>query len=204
VLDAEKFFAKPETIAKLRAMSAAMTAKDKAEQVASLAYGNLKLHRPNITIDEVRKLNSRQSEEFNLSNPSKDPTMFDRIVRVGKPDILKKYAATFEGKSETDTATIAEGRLLAEELSAKSMRYRNGMGLPTPLLIANGGGLGETYFDAEEMVREGFPADKPIHLHLRYDMGTFERMIEVHDAAYWIATKGETGYRRIYNDLDRG
>ena len=130
--------------------------------------------------------------------------MFDRIVKVGKPDILKKYQATFAGKLDTDTATIAEGRLLAEELSAKSARYRYWMLLPTPKLIANGGGLGETYFDAEEMVREGFPADKPIHLHLRYDMGTFERMIEVHDAAYWIATLGETGYQRVYNDMDRG
>ena len=130
--------------------------------------------------------------------------MFDRIVRVGKPDLLKKYAATFEGKSETDTATVAEARLLASVLAANSARYRNGMSLTTPKLIANGGGFGETYFDAEEMVREGFPTDKPIHLHLRYDMGTFERMIEVHDAAYWIATLGEMGYRRIFNDLDRG
>jgi hypothetical protein len=129
--------------------------------------------------------------------------MFDRIVNIGRPDILKRYASTFEGKSETDTATIAEGRLLAEELSAKSARYRNGMALPTPKLIANGGGLGETYFDAEEMAKEGFPVNKPIHLHLRYEMGTVWRMIEVHDAAYQIATKGETGYRRIFNDLDR-
>jgi|688.fasta_scaffold03352_27 hypothetical protein len=129
--------------------------------------------------------------------------MFDRIVKVGKPDILKKYQATFAGKLDTDTATVQEGRLLAEELSAKSMRYRNGMGLPTPKLVANGGGVGETYFDAEEMVREGFPADKPIHLHLRYDMGQFERMIEVHDAAYQIAVNGEDGYRRVYNDLER-
>jgi hypothetical protein len=74
VLDAEKFFAKPETIAKLRAMSEAMTAKDKAEQVASLAYGNLKLHRPDITLDQIRKLNSRETAEFNLStNPNEDP-----------------------------------------------------------------------------------------------------------------------------------
>lgn len=129
--------------------------------------------------------------------------MFKRIVNIGRPDILKRYASTFEGKSETDTATVQEGRLLAEELSAKSSRYRNGMGLPTPKLIANGGGLGETYFDAEEMAKEGFPTDKPIHLHLRYDMGQFERMIEVHDAAYWIATLGEMGYQRVYNDLDR-
>jgi hypothetical protein len=129
--------------------------------------------------------------------------MFDRIVRVGKPDILKKYAAVYEGKLDTDTATIAEGWLLAEELSAKSMRYRNGMLLPKPKLIANGGGLGETYFDAEEMAKEGFPTDKPIHLHLRYDMGQFERMIEVHDAAYQIAVTGEDGYRRVYNDLER-
>lgn len=129
--------------------------------------------------------------------------MFDRIVRVGKPDLLRKYAATFDGKSETDTATIAEGRLLAEELSAKSMRYRNGMALPTPKLIANGAGVGETYFDAEEMAREGFPIDKPIHLHLRYEFGAMWRMIEVHDAAYQIAVVGEDGYRRIYNDLER-
>ncbi len=130
--------------------------------------------------------------------------MFNRIVKVGKPDILKKYAATFDGKSVTDTATIEEGRELAVYLAANSPRLRNGMSLPKPELIANGGGVGETYFDAEEMAAEGFPLDKPIHLHLRYKMGPAERMIEVHDAAYQIATLGDDGYRRQYNDLDRG
>jgi hypothetical protein len=129
--------------------------------------------------------------------------MFERIVRVGKPDILKKYASTFEGKSETDTATIAEGRLLAAELSKQSMKFRNGLTLPAPKLIANGGGLGQTFFDAEEMAAEGFPPDKPIHLHIQYDMGGVIRMFEVYDSAYWIATLGEMGFRRIFNDLDR-
>lgn len=79
-LDAEKFFAKPETVAKLRAMSEAMTAKDKREQVASLAYGNLKLHRPDITLDQIRKLNSRETAEFNLPTATK-PTEETEMIQ---------------------------------------------------------------------------------------------------------------------------
>jgi hypothetical protein len=129
--------------------------------------------------------------------------MFERIVKVGKPDALKKYASTFAGKLETDTATIEEARLLSHLLSVESPNFRNGLALPKPDFIANGGGVGETYFDVAEMLADGFPIDKPIHLHLRYDMGGKIRMIEVHDAAYQVAVHGRAGYRGIFTDLDR-
>ena len=130
--------------------------------------------------------------------------MFDRIVIAGKPDILKKYESTFAGKLPTDTATIEEGRELARLLAKESPNYRNGFQLPKAELIANGGGMGQTYFEVTEMVLDGFPLDKPIHLHLKYDFGDRVRMIEVLDAAYQVAVNGAHGYRQIFNDLDRG
>lgn len=130
--------------------------------------------------------------------------MFERILSIGKPDVIQKYAATFEGKQPSDCATIEEGKQLSLLLASASPRHRNGLSLPIPLLIANGGGLGETYFNAAEMLDEGFPANKPIHLHLRYDFGTHWRMIEVFDAAYQIASLGEVGYKRVFSSLERG
>jgi len=130
-------------------------------------------------------------------------SLFPRITRTGKPDALRKYASTFKEKLPTDCATIDEARELVALLAKEAPKYRGGLGLPQPQIIANGAGMGQTFFDVDEMVAEGFPTTLPCHLHLRYMMGNKTEMIEVFDAAYLIGTNGDAGFRIVIADLER-
>jgi hypothetical protein len=131
-------------------------------------------------------------------------SLFPRITATGKPDALRKYGSVYKDKLPTDCATIDEARELVALLAVEAPKYRKGgLGLPQPQIIANGGGMGQTYFDVEEMVAEGFPTNLPCHLQLKYLIGTKTEMIEVFDAAYQIGSYGAAGYRNIINDLER-
>lgn len=153
-------------------------------------------------------------------------TRFERIAKAGKPDALRKYASTYEGKQASDLATVAEGWELIDLLKMESPRFRNGLSLPASKLYAIGtkGGPQGGFISADEMVGEGFPNDKPVHLVLLIEQGP-PRVnaddgqdgeflepakqkgavkIEVFDACYAIATDGDLGLRRAFDDIDRG
>jgi hypothetical protein len=131
-------------------------------------------------------------------------SLFPRITSTGKPDALRKYGSVYKDKLPTDCATIEEARELVKLLAQEAPKYRKGgLGLPQPQIIANGGGLGQTWFDVDEMVAEGFPTNLPCHLQLRYLIGAKTEKVEVFDAAYQIGTYGDAGFRNVINDLER-
>lgn len=131
-------------------------------------------------------------------------SLFQRITSTGKPDALRKYGSVYKDKLPTDCATIEEARELVKLLAVEAPKYRKGgLGLPQPQIIANGGGLGGTFFDVEEMLLDGFPTNLPCHLQLKYLIGTKTEMIEVFDAAYQIGMYGAAGFRNVITDLER-
>ena len=80
-------------------------------------------------------------------------SLFQRIVSTGKPDALRTYGSAYKDKLPTDCATIDEARELVALLAKEAPKYRKGgLGLPQPQIIANGGGMGQTFFDVDEMV----------------------------------------------------
>jgi len=129
--------------------------------------------------------------------------MFERIVNVVTEKKIEKYATAWEGKQATDLATVEEAEQVVKLLAENSPRFRNGMSLPQPRMLANGGGVSGKFFEVSEMLLDGFPRTKLAHLQLEYKMGNKTEMIEVFDAAQQIALYGATGYRNIFSDLDR-
>jgi hypothetical protein len=142
--------------------------------------------------------------------------MFERIVKVAGESRADKYASTYRGKQPTDLASITEAATLADLLATASPKYRNGLSLPTPRIIATGIGIGKTEFNSVDMLLDGFPVDKPAHLHLLYEFGPKRnedddaiqqskgfKKLEVFDAAYRIAAHGEQGYLAVFADLER-
>ena len=99
------------------------------------------------------------------------PPIFASIMATTKADPLIKYRATYEGASAADVASIAQGqafaRILAQELAA-----RNAI-TPAPILVAqqDGGNGAAKYFTAEQMLADGFPDSKPVHMHLVFAKG---------------------------------
>ena len=133
------------------------------------------------------------------------------------------YKSTYEGKLPTDMATIAEGRRFMAELQKNAPRFRGGMGLPESSLLAIGsnGGMTALYIPIEELVANGIPDDKHIHLQLKIEQGpkrstdddfgdeyinpfrtTNGVMLEVRDGLDIINKYGDFGFQRLFTAIN--
>ena len=133
------------------------------------------------------------------------------------------YKSTYEGKLSTDLATIEEGRVLMGELQKNSPRFRGGMGLPEASLLAIGSNGGPTaiYIPIAELIDNGFPENKPIHLQLKIEQGakrstdddfgdeyinpfrtTNGVMLEVRDSLDIIRKYGDFGFQRLFTTIN--
>lgn len=149
--------------------------------------------------------------------------VFDRILKLGNPAALRKYAGTYKDKSIADVASIAEGWNLIDSLIANATHYRDyGLSMPPARLIALNESAGQSlYVEVDLMVSEGFSTELPIHLFMAVeqgdprdtsnDTGGPEKfplktqngiLMEVHDCCYRIAAYGDTGYQMIFDEID--
>lgn len=104
------------------------------------------------------------------------PKEFEDLVAAGKRDPLKTYEATYAGAQPTDIASIAQAKLfLSGPLNDLAMKYANrpldGVRILAIEAFPGGAFRAGRFFDAEEMLKEGFPADKKCRLAYHFNKG---------------------------------
>lgn len=149
--------------------------------------------------------------------------MFERILKTGAPNALRRYAGTYEGKQPTDLATIREARQLMDLLRQQAPRYREyGLAMPPMTMLAiDGGGQQAKFVNVQEMIDAGFSEEKPIHILIEVEQGAKRRTdadlgdesihpaetygafhVEVFDTAYAIAADNDRGLRQFFAGMD--
>ncbi len=149
--------------------------------------------------------------------------MFERILKLGAPNALRRYAGTYEWKQPTDLATITEARQLMDLLRREAQRYRQyGLSMPPMTMLAvDGGGQPAKFVNVQEMIDAGFSEEKPIHILIEVEQGAKRRTdadlgdesihpaetygafhVEVFDTAYAIATDRDRGLRQFFAGMD--